>query len=175
LLNGPPSSMRQHVCRLHLLVVLASEVSIGFESRRTHHILLSLPQPACQTPVFISLRNRVAQHTPPAVTCHTDVNTDLPLSQTGCPRKKSPLRDYGLTLLWGGGVVSAWRLCGTVHDLQLQCQKEPTDVSFPRLYRHVTRKQTTSVCRNSAPQARYVVTSGLRAGAVSSPRLELPV
>jgi hypothetical protein len=53
------------VCRLQLLLVLASAVILRSESRRTHdHILLSQfrdsPNRKNQVPVFISPRNRVA-------------------------------------------------------------------------------------------------------------------
>jgi hypothetical protein len=57
---------RGWVCRLQLLLVLASEVILGSEFCGTHdHILLSQirdsPNLEGQTPVFISHRNRVAQ------------------------------------------------------------------------------------------------------------------
>jgi hypothetical protein len=60
------SLTRGWVCRLHLLLFLASAVILRFESRRTHdHILLSQirdsPNLEGQVPVFISPRNRVAQ------------------------------------------------------------------------------------------------------------------
>jgi hypothetical protein len=57
---------RGRVCRLQLLLVLASAVILGSVSRRgTHdHILLSQirdsPNLECRVPVFISSRNRVA-------------------------------------------------------------------------------------------------------------------
>jgi hypothetical protein len=59
------------VCRLQLLLVLASAVISGFESRGTRdHILLSQirdsPNLEGQVPVFISPRNRVAQLYPEA-------------------------------------------------------------------------------------------------------------
>jgi hypothetical protein len=54
------------VCCLQLLLALASRVTFGFESRGTHdHILLCQIRDSLnlegQVPVFISLRNRVAQ------------------------------------------------------------------------------------------------------------------
>jgi hypothetical protein len=63
---GAPSLTRERVCRLQLLLVLASAVILGSESRRTRdHILLSQirhsPNLEGQVPVFISPRNRVAQ------------------------------------------------------------------------------------------------------------------
>jgi hypothetical protein len=64
--------MRGRVCRLQLLLVLASAVILGPESRGIHdHILLSqirdLPNLEGQVPVFISPRNRVAQLYPQAL------------------------------------------------------------------------------------------------------------
>jgi hypothetical protein len=58
--------MRGWVCRLQLLVALASAVILRSESRGTHdHILLSQirdsPNLEAQVPVFISHKNRVAQ------------------------------------------------------------------------------------------------------------------
>jgi hypothetical protein len=60
------SLMRQRVCRLQLLLVLASAVILGSESRGTRdHILLSQirdsPNLEGQVPVFISPRNWVAE------------------------------------------------------------------------------------------------------------------
>jgi hypothetical protein len=60
------------MCRLQLLLVLASAVIIGSKSRGTHdHILLSQildsSKLAGQVPVFISPRNRVAQSYPQAL------------------------------------------------------------------------------------------------------------
>jgi hypothetical protein len=57
---------RRWVCCLQLLLVLASAVILGFESRENHdHISLSqtqdFPNLEGQVPVFISYRNRVAQ------------------------------------------------------------------------------------------------------------------
>jgi hypothetical protein len=57
---------RERVCRLQLLLVLASPVILGSESCGTHdHILLSRirdsPNLEGQVPVFISPRNRVAR------------------------------------------------------------------------------------------------------------------
>jgi hypothetical protein len=62
------------VCRLQLLLVLASAVILGFESRGTHdHILRSqirdLPNLEGQVPVFISPRNRVPNSYPQALGC----------------------------------------------------------------------------------------------------------
>jgi hypothetical protein len=64
--------MRGWVCRLQLLVVLASTVILRSESRGIHdHILLSQirdsPSFEGQVPVFISPRNRVAQVYPQAL------------------------------------------------------------------------------------------------------------
>jgi hypothetical protein len=63
---GALSLTRGRVCRLQLLLVLASAVILGSESRGTRdHILLSLiwdsPNLEGQVPVFISPRRRVAQ------------------------------------------------------------------------------------------------------------------
>jgi hypothetical protein len=62
----PPSLMRGRVCRLQLLLVLASAVIRGSESHGTHyHILLSQIRDSSnledQVPVFISPRNSVVQ------------------------------------------------------------------------------------------------------------------
>jgi hypothetical protein len=62
---GASSLTREWVCRLQLLLVLASAVILGSESRGTHdHILLSQiwdsPNLEGLVPVFISPRNRVA-------------------------------------------------------------------------------------------------------------------
>jgi hypothetical protein len=62
---------RGWVCRLQLLLVLASAVILRSEYRGTHdHILLSQirhsPNLEGQIPVFISLRNRVPFSSPPA-------------------------------------------------------------------------------------------------------------
>jgi predicted nucleic acid-binding Zn finger protein len=64
--------MRGWVCRLQLVLVLASAVNRGSESRETHyHILLSQirnsPSLEGQVPIFISPRNRVAQFYPQAL------------------------------------------------------------------------------------------------------------
>jgi hypothetical protein len=61
--------MRGRVCRLQLLLVLASAVILRSESRATHdHILLSQirdsPNLEGQVPVFISPRHRVAGYKP---------------------------------------------------------------------------------------------------------------
>jgi hypothetical protein len=66
------SLTRERVCRLQLLLVLASAVILGFESRGTHdHTLLSQirdsPDLEGQVPVFISPRNRVVQLYPQAL------------------------------------------------------------------------------------------------------------
>jgi hypothetical protein len=66
------SLTRDRVCRLHLLLVLASAVILGSESRGTRdHILLSQirdsPNLEGQVPVFISPRNRVARLYPHAL------------------------------------------------------------------------------------------------------------
>jgi hypothetical protein len=63
---------RGRVCRLHLLLVLASAVILRSQLRGSHdHILLSQirdsPNMEDQVPVFISLRNRVAQLYPQAL------------------------------------------------------------------------------------------------------------
>jgi hypothetical protein len=63
------SLTRERVCRLQSLLVLASAVILGSESRETRdHILLSQirdsPNLEGQVPVFISPRNRVAHFTP---------------------------------------------------------------------------------------------------------------
>jgi hypothetical protein len=63
--------MRGRVCRLQLLLVLASEVILGSESSRSHdHNLPSqirdFPNLETQVLVFISPRNRVAQLYPQA-------------------------------------------------------------------------------------------------------------
>jgi hypothetical protein len=71
-LCGAPSLTRERVCRLQLLLVLASEVTLGSESRvNRDHILLSQIRDSQnlegQVPVFISPRNRVAQLYPQAL------------------------------------------------------------------------------------------------------------
>jgi hypothetical protein len=63
---GAPSVTKEWVCRLQLLLALASTVILRSESRGTYdHILLSqvrdTPNLEGQVPVFISLRNMVAQ------------------------------------------------------------------------------------------------------------------
>jgi hypothetical protein len=63
---GAPSLRRGRICRLQLLLVLASTVILGSDSCRTHdHILLSQLRDSHnlenQVPVFISLRDRVVQ------------------------------------------------------------------------------------------------------------------
>jgi hypothetical protein len=66
------SLTRGWVCRLQLLLVLASAVILRSESRRTHdHILLSeirdFPNLEGQVPILISPRNRVARLYPQAL------------------------------------------------------------------------------------------------------------
>jgi hypothetical protein len=66
------SLTRGWVCRLKLLLVLASAVILGFESRGTrNHILLSQIRDSSnlegQVPVFVSLRNRVTRLYPQAL------------------------------------------------------------------------------------------------------------
>jgi hypothetical protein len=66
------SLARERVCHLESLLVLASAVILGFESRRTYdHILLSQirdsPNLEGQVPVFICPRNRAAQLYPQAL------------------------------------------------------------------------------------------------------------
>jgi hypothetical protein len=63
---GALSLTRGHVCRLQLLLALASALILGSESRGTHdHILLSQIRDSSnlerQVPVFTTPRNRVAQ------------------------------------------------------------------------------------------------------------------
>jgi hypothetical protein len=69
---GVPYLTRGQVCHLQLLLALASAVILWSESHGTHdHILLSqiwlIPNLEGQVPVFISLRNRVAQLYPQAL------------------------------------------------------------------------------------------------------------
>jgi hypothetical protein len=69
---GAPSLTKERVCRLQLLLVLASAVILGPESRGTSdHILLSQirdsPNLEVQVSVLISLRKRVAQLYPQAL------------------------------------------------------------------------------------------------------------
>jgi hypothetical protein len=63
--------MRGWVCRLQLLLALASAVILGLESRGIHDILLpqirDSPNLEGQVPVFISPRNRVARLQPQAL------------------------------------------------------------------------------------------------------------
>jgi hypothetical protein len=64
--TGGQSASLSWVCHLQLLLVLASAVIFGSESRGTRdHILLfqirDLPNLEGEVPVFISPRNRVAQ------------------------------------------------------------------------------------------------------------------
>jgi hypothetical protein len=66
------SLTRRWVCRLQLLLVFASIVILGSESRETHdHILLSQTRDSSnlegQVPVFISPKNRFAQLHPQAL------------------------------------------------------------------------------------------------------------
>jgi hypothetical protein len=66
------SPTRGRVCRLQLLLPLASAVSLMSDSRGTRgHILLSQiadsPNLECQVPVFISPRNRVTHLYPQAL------------------------------------------------------------------------------------------------------------
>jgi hypothetical protein len=66
------SLTRGWVCRLQLLLVLASAVILGSEFLGTHdHILLSQisdsPNLQSQVPVYITPRNRVAQLYPQAL------------------------------------------------------------------------------------------------------------
>jgi hypothetical protein len=89
---GSPSLTRGRVCRLHLLLALASAVILGFEFRGTHdHILLSQvrdsPNLEGQVSVFISPRNRVVQLYPqvlglssPSTTLRTPVEVFKPTS-----------------------------------------------------------------------------------------------
>jgi hypothetical protein len=63
---GAPCLTRGRVCRLQLMLALASAIILGSECRGTHdHILLSqirdCPNMEGQVPVFISPRNRVAR------------------------------------------------------------------------------------------------------------------
>jgi hypothetical protein len=56
------------VCRLQLLLVLVSPVTLRSEYRGTHdHILLSQIRDSPNSPVYISRRNRVAQLDPQAL------------------------------------------------------------------------------------------------------------
>jgi hypothetical protein len=69
---GALSLTSERVCRLQLLLALASAVILGSESHRTRdHILVSQirdsPNLEGQVPIFISLRNRVAQLYPKAL------------------------------------------------------------------------------------------------------------
>jgi hypothetical protein len=69
---GGLSLTRERVCRLQSLLILASTVIFGFESRGTRdHILLSQIRDSRnlegQVPVFLSPRNRVAQLYPQAL------------------------------------------------------------------------------------------------------------
>jgi hypothetical protein len=72
---------RERVCRLQLLLVLASVVILESESRGIHdHILLfhirDSPNLESQVPVFISPRNRVAQLYPQALGSHFVASCD---------------------------------------------------------------------------------------------------
>jgi hypothetical protein len=69
---GALSLTRGRVCRLQLLLVLASAVILGSKSHETRdHILLSqirdYPNLKGRVPIFISSRNRVAQLYPQAL------------------------------------------------------------------------------------------------------------
>jgi hypothetical protein len=72
-LCGPSSLMIGQVCRLQLLLALASAVILGSESCGTHDLIYCLrikdppPNLEGQVPVFISPRNRVAQLYPQAL------------------------------------------------------------------------------------------------------------
>jgi hypothetical protein len=70
--NVTASLTRECVCRLQLLLVLASAIILRSESRMTHgHLLLShirdYPNLEGQVPVFISSRYRVTQFYPQAL------------------------------------------------------------------------------------------------------------
>jgi hypothetical protein len=74
--------MKGWVCRLQLLLALASAVILGSDSRRIHdHILLSLirgsPNPEGQVPVFVSSRNRVTRLYPQALSSLFVASYDL--------------------------------------------------------------------------------------------------
>jgi hypothetical protein len=94
------SMTRGWVCRLQLLLGLASAVILRVESRGTHDILLSQirdsPKLKGQVPVFISPRNRVAQLYPQALGCIFIASYD------------SPPSPYGRSLLQQPPISSSW-------------------------------------------------------------------
>jgi hypothetical protein len=61
------SIMRGRICRLQLLLVLASAVILRSESRGTHDHIRDSPNMEGQVPVFISPRNRLGRLYPQAV------------------------------------------------------------------------------------------------------------
>jgi hypothetical protein len=74
------SLTRGRVCRLQLLLALASALILRSESSRPHHILLSQirdsPSLEGQVPLFISPRNGVAQLYPQALGALSVVSYD---------------------------------------------------------------------------------------------------
>jgi hypothetical protein len=73
--SGAPSLTIGRICRLQLLLVLASAVILESESSGSHsHILLSqiwdFPSLEGQVPIFISPRNRLTQLYPPGTGFH---------------------------------------------------------------------------------------------------------
>jgi hypothetical protein len=65
--HGAPSLTRERVCRLQLLLDLASPVILGSESHILQSQIRDSPNLEGQVPVFISPRNRVAKIYPQAL------------------------------------------------------------------------------------------------------------
>jgi hypothetical protein len=98
---GAPTLMTGRVCRFQLLMVLASAVTFGSESRGTRdHILLSQiqdsPNLEGQVPIFIHPRNRVGQLYPQALGSHFVASYD----SQGYDRGIRTHLHAGLTKLW---------------------------------------------------------------------------
>jgi hypothetical protein len=100
---GALSLTRERVCRLQLLLVLASAVILGSESRGTcDHILLSQirdsPKLEGQVPIFISPRNRAAQLYPQAlgfcVSSTVNCMDALAIQPRGWPNRKHRFQQF---------------------------------------------------------------------------------
>jgi hypothetical protein len=96
ILSLTSSLTRGWVCRLQLLLMLASAVILRSHSRGTHdHILLSQirdsPNVEIQVPVFISPRNRVAQLYPQAMSSLSDSQGYVGENQNPTPHHGRPV------------------------------------------------------------------------------------
>jgi hypothetical protein len=93
-LHVTTSLKRGWICRLQLLLVLASAIIFGYESRGNHdQILLSQirdsPNLEGQAPVYVSPRGRVAQLYPPGIGL-----TSLRLEGLRCRYSNPPPHDF---------------------------------------------------------------------------------